>query len=147
MQRVEGYVEQLRCGSCGGEFATFVFTGDSDMMTAGLETATAPQTGDVAIGGRLPTEMRDYVAGRAQFAERISDVLGVKFKPVPLLRAQHTSAPVTGDFSAFRRSYKPPELVYGCPRCGGEARVTKRQTPTEFIAGGGSISTVGVSLA
>lgn len=147
MRRVEGHVEELRCGTCGGEFATFVFSGDSDMATAGLETATAPETGEVAIGERLPPAMRNHSAGLVQFAERISTELGRKFSPVPLIRAEQPMAPpASADFSAFRSSYKPTELVYGCPKCGGEARVMKRETVAEYVMRGGAISAVGVSL-
>lgn len=117
------------------------------MVTAGLETATAMETGEIVIGERLPAEMGDDNAGRAQFAERISAELGRKFSPVPLIRAERPVVPpATADFSAFRRSYRPPELVYACPRCGGEARVIRRETAADYVMRGGEISAVGVSL-
>lgn len=147
MRRVEGHVEQLRCGSCEGEFSTFIFSGDSDMVTAGLETATAPETGCIAIGERLPSEMQDHSGGCRQFAERVSEDLGAEFRPVPLLRVEQPTGALASDFGTFRRSYKSPERVYGCPRCGGEARVMRRETPGDFIMHGGTILSVGVSLA
>lgn len=147
VRRVKGEVLKLRCGSCGGEFATFGFASDTDMVTADLATATAPATGEVVIGERLPDEMQNDLVGLARFADRISRERQVIFRPVPLLRAEQlVSQGSVSDFKVFRRSYSLPELVYGCPRCAGEAQVTRRETASEYAMQGGVISVVGRSL-
>jgi hypothetical protein len=133
VRRIEGEIEELRCGSCGVQSATFVFTGDTDMTTMDLETATAPETGEVVIGERLGNETRE------QFAERISRERGAKFATVPLIRTEDTNEP-TSDFRVFLRAYRPPTPVFGCPKCGGEARVIRRESPAEYIARGGQIT-------
>ena len=139
MRRVEGYVQRLRCASCGGQSATFVFSGDTDTTTMDLETATAPETGEVAIGVRLPSEMQDFGFGREQFAERISRERGMKFSPVPLLRSEDVNR-ATSDFASFRRDHQPPKLIYGCPCCGGEAWAFGRaESAAEYLSHGGLI--------
>lgn len=139
MRRVAGYIQKLRCAACEGQFATFVFSGDTDIATMDLETATAVETGEVVIGERLPSEMLDYASGREKFAERMSRERGVKFRPVPLLRAEDINVS-TSDFSAFRRAYQPPKLIYGCPRCAGEAQALGSESAAEYLSRGGVIA-------
>lgn len=126
-------VQKLRCTSCEGHFATFVFAGDTDMATMDLETATAPESGEVVIGERLGSETPE------QFADRISRERGAKFASVPLIQADDANEP-SSDFRAFLDAYRSPTLVYGCPQCGGEARVVGRESPAEFKARGGELS-------
>lgn len=103
-----------------------------------LETATAVETGEVAIAARLPSEMQDYRSGHHEFAERMSSEHGKQFLAVPLIRADDTN-PATSNFSVFRRAYQPPRLIYGCPHCGGEASAVGRESPAEYIGRGGVI--------
>ena len=65
MERVEGEVQQVRCSVCGSSFPTFVFSGDTDMVTFGLEAASSVEPAFVVLGRLDEDELRaGYASGR-----------------------------------------------------------------------------------
>jgi hypothetical protein len=144
MRNVEGYVVDLRCEACAGRSSTFIFSGDTDMATAGLVAASSLDSQEIVLGELSADEWRDLPSGPDRFAKRVTADRGTVFKAVPLLRAeQNPLANSAKDFQAFRRAYQPPTLVYGCPKCGGEARVVRTESVTAYSASGGVVHLLG----
>ena len=145
MRRVEGRVLALECSGCGSTFPTFEFSGDTDMATAGLGSATAAQENAVAIGEMLVDELNDRASGLARFAERIGREAGGEFRAVVLLRAEVTSPtpPPVSNFREFRETYQPPTLIFGCPTCSRDAMITKSSSVDDYASDGGRLIVVG----
>lgn len=140
MRRVEGEVQHVQCEACSARFPTFVFSGDSDMATAGLEAATSVEPPLLVLGTLNPDELRaDYAEGRQQFADRMSRHLEQKVVALSVARWSPRSSANGISFQQFREEYQPPQPVYRCPKCGGDAAVAARQTPSAFIAQGGRL--------
>ncbi|MNY10492.1 hypothetical protein D3C86_1434760 [compost metagenome] len=149
MRRVEGEVQQVQCSTCAACFPTFVFSGDSDMVTAELEAATSVEPPFVVLGQLNADELNaKYADGRERFSNRMSERLGQHL--VVLSVARWTPAPSAKNmtFQQFQQAYRPSEPIYFCPKCGGEAAVATRQLPADFVAGGGRLElTEGIALA
>jgi hypothetical protein len=144
MRRVEGTVLTLTCSGCGSTFPTFQFSGDTDMVTAGLCSATAAHDNAVAIGEMSSDEWNDQASGLARFAERIGKGEGSEFEAIPLLHAEAApSASGAVSFAQFRHNYQAPRLIFGCPRCSQEATVTKSSTVADYVSSGGRLIVVG----
>ncbi|MDH7973416.1 hypothetical protein QH494_14595 [Sphingomonas sp. AR_OL41] len=140
MRRVEGQVLTIRCTSCSSIFPTFVFSGDTDMATAGLETATSLEPTSVALGELTADEFRaGYESGRTLFAERISRQYGADFVALSVPRWVQGPSGEGLSLEEFRKIFKPASPVYDCPRCGGEAPVISQQSPAEFLETGGQL--------
>lgn len=149
MRRVEGEVQQIRCSTCDACFPTFVFSGDSDMVTAGLEAATSVEPPFVVLGQLNADELKaEYTDGRERFSNRMSESLGQHL--VVLSVARWTPVPPPGHmtFQQYQRAYRPSEPIYVCPKCGGESAVATRQPSADFVAEGGRlVLTEGIALA
>lgn len=143
-RRIEGHVQELRCSICAATFPTFVFAGDTDMVTTGLAAATCCTGNEVALSEMEIAELRDESFGLHRFAQRISGALKREFRAIPLIRIEDRNSNLKGlSFQEFRRHYLPPLLVYSCPFCAGEAVVVGSKSPAEFAKKGGIISLVG----
>jgi len=140
MRRVNGEVLTLRCTSCLATFPTFVFSGDTDMATDGLEGATSFEPPSVALGELTAGEWREgYEAGRALFAKRVSLEQGAEFVALSVARWIEGPSGNGLSFQEFQKIYRPNAPVYRCPLCGGEAPVIARQSPSEFLGAGGRL--------
>lgn len=129
---------------CAATFPSFVFAGDTDMVTNGLAAVTCCSGNEVALSEMEPSELQDRNFGLHSFAQRISRVLHREFRAVPLIRVENRNSSLKGlSFQQFRRRYVPPRLVYSCLFCGGEAVPVGRKSPTEFANSGGLITLVG----
>lgn len=150
VRRVEGMVQRVRCNTCAAGFPTFVFSGDTDMATDGLVAVTAIDTGTLAIGAATDEEYRaGYPALRLLLAERVSRELDHRMVAIDVARYEPGLSRTAGKpFQQFRESYRPPEAIYACPVCGGEARVGEQLSPESFRRAGGQIVAVdGLNLA
>ncbi|MES2043914.1 MAG: hypothetical protein V4475_08540 [Pseudomonadota bacterium] len=144
MRQVSGETLTLRCSSCLRTFSTFVFSGDTDMATNGLEAATSFEPPSVALGELTADEWREgYDAGRALFEKRISREHGAKFVALSVKRWIEGSSGDGLSFQEFQKIYEPASPVYCCPLCGGEAPVISRLTPAEFLGTGGQLIIAG----
>jgi hypothetical protein len=149
-RRVEGMVQRVRCNTCAAGFPTFVFSGDTDMATHGLVAVTAVDTGALALGTATDEEYRaGYLVSRRLFAERVSRELDHCMVAVDVARYEpHTPQASSESFQQFREGYSPPEVIYACPVCGGDARVEEQLSPQSFRKAGGELIAVdGLSLA
>lgn len=126
MRRVEGEVQQVQCSTCAACFPTFVFSGDSDMVTAGLEAATSVEPPFVVLGQLNADELNaEYADGRERFSNRMSERLGQHL--VVLSVARWTPAPSAKNmtFQQFQQAYRLSEPIYFCREvrgrsCGGD---------------------------
>ena len=144
MRRVEGSVLTLACSGCRAAFPTFQFSGDTDMVTAGLGSATFLDGLAVAIGEMTPAEWSDRESGLVRFAKRISQAEGSAFEAVRLLRAETTPSPSASvSLAQFRRTYQAPRLIFECPRCSREATVSSSSSAAEFVSSGGRLVLLG----
>jgi hypothetical protein len=145
MRRVEGEILKLRCDACRMAFPTMEFSGDTDMATWGLASATS-SSGDVLVVGEMTADEYGvgYAAGFDRFAERVTRQQGSVFKAAHLLRSEVDQSVAQGsDFSEFRRSYFAPTLIFGCLACGGDARVVGRESGQDFQHHGGKLTVLG----
>ena len=140
MGTIEATITQLRCESCRFTSADVRFVGDTDMVTNGLATASSSKNMEVAVG-RLATDDvgKGFDAAMEDFASRVSSETGGDFRAVPIVGERGGFKPVGVAFQEFRRLYRAPEIIYRCPRCGGEAVVTREMSPAQFEAEGGMI--------
>jgi hypothetical protein len=119
------------------------------MATNGLIAVTAIGTGALALGAATNEEYRaGYVASRRLFAERVSHDLGHSYVAIDVARYEDRSPkPRPDSFERFYRSYRPPEAIYVCPACGGDALTEDQQEPDQFRRSGGQLILVdGLSL-
>lgn len=145
-RRAEGSMARLRCTSCNGTASLLVLSGDTDMATDGLGTATSCSADRVALGEMTAKEWSDHEGGPAAFASRLRSLLDAPdLRGVRLLRAVKRTLAVSGEsFAAFRESYLPNVLIYSCPCCEvGEAQIVATMSIEEFRTKGGEILTDG----
>jgi hypothetical protein len=144
VMRVEGEVLKLKCSSCEAEFPTFCFSGDTDMVTIGLESVSCLDPAGVVLGTLDQDELRVGVdQGREHFANRMSQLLGTN---LVALSVRHWIKEPSGagmSFQQARRVYRPPQPIYSCPKCFGEAQVASTHEPADFIAQGGRLELTG----
>ncbi len=141
---VEGEVLKLSCSACAAEFPSFRFAGDTHAATTGLAAATSSSGNEVALAEMLPDEFRDQDFGLVRFATRISQALERDFRAVSLIRVEDDNPNLKGlSFQDFRDRYRPLQLIFSCPRCGGEAVEKESGSSTEFVSRGGSVTLLG----
>lgn len=143
-------MQRVRCNICAAGFPTFVFSGDTDMATDGLVAVTAVDTGALVLGAATDEEYRaGYLVSRRLLAERVSRELDHFMVAVDVARYEpHASQAGSKNFQQFRESYSPPEVIYACPVCGGDARVEEQLSPENFRKAGGQLVAVdGLRLA
>lgn len=144
---VVGTVLRLRCQACGAVFPHFLFSGDEDIDTAGLCSASGCNQNEVVIVEAEPDEWNDFEgAGASAIEERLSQQFGrANLRVLRLLRVERETAPVAGlSFRDFKKGYKPPVLVYSCACCAeGESRAIEELTAGDFQRSGGQILVTG----
>jgi Domain of unknown function (DUF3601) len=133
-------VECLRCESCRREFPQVVFTGDTDMLTAGLASLTALTRSEVVLARLTAAEYNLGAAGDALFQDRIArqlsrtDLALVRVKRWETFTKKpkiiHFRFPLTKTIGVY-------ECLY-CPE--GEARPLKTLNAERFEAKGGLIT-------
>lgn len=146
VRKVEGELVRLRCKACGGTASQLVLSGDTDMATDGLGTATSCSADRVAVGEMTKEEWADGEAGLAGFEARLQAALGAPdLRVVRLLRVKKQTSATSGEsFAAFRSRYRSPTLIYSCPCCGvGEAEAVANMSVAQFRIRGGEILTDG----
>ena len=140
MRSVEGDVVTLRCEQCGTTFHHFVFSGDTDMATAGLGSLSSCLGNDVVISEMTATEWNAAESGQKAFSTRVSEALGRDLATVSL-SAEETRKPFLSRLFA-RRS--PDVAGYACACCsGGRAREVRRAAVDQFQAEGGRVTIFG----
>ena len=140
MQCIEGEVQQVRCSACSASFPTFVFSGDTDVVTFGLEAATSVEPPFVVLGRLNDDEIRAGPSdGRERFANRMGQLLGAHLVALSVAHWPKGGSSEGMTFQQFRQVYRPPEPVYHCPNCGGDAEVTARLSPADFVTQGGRL--------
>lgn len=149
MRRVEGEVELVECSACHASFPTFVFSGDTDLVTFGLAAATSVEPPFVVLGELNEDELgAGHSRGRELFAERVGRLFGIVLTALKVARWVEGPSGEGMTFQQFQQVYRPSEPVYRCPKCGEEAAVKARRTPNGFIAEGGKLElSDGLSLA
>lgn len=140
---VEGSVSILRCEAGRHSTPHLIFSGDTDMVTAGLAALSSVTRDEIVVAELEPSEFSDET-GRS-FQRRINDLLGrddLHF--ITLLRVEECAGLEALSFQAFRKAYTPPRLVFACPRCEvGEAISVKIERPSDFERSGGQITVLG----
>lgn len=149
MQRVEGEIELVECSACGASFPTFVFSGDMDSVTFGLEAATSVEPPFVVLGELNEDELSaGYSPGRELFAKRMGRLFGALLTALEVARWVEGPSGEGMTFQQFRQVYRPSEPIYRCPKCGEEATVRAKRTPAGFVSEGGRLElSDGLSLA
>jgi len=118
--RVEGTVLKLRCSKCGSTFPHFRFSGDTDMVTAGLGSATSSARSELILAKMEAAEWNEFdVDGARRFEQRLSQQLGRSdIRVLRLLRVDKQSELLRGlSFADFRKTYIPPKLYFSCACC------------------------------
>src|SRR5262245_36901593 len=133
MRRVNGDVQEMRCGGCGAVLHRFVFTADTDMETDGLCSASRCNRAEVVIAEATPEEWNAFEdGGAANLEKRLAEDLNLPDLRVLRLRRVEQRGP-----SAFARiflpsawrTYERPDLIYACPCCEeGEVRAVAECT-------------------
>lgn len=142
-RKIDGYVLRLKCSRCNHEFPHVVFSGDTDMVTMGLSSLTAPEANEVIIGELSIAEYKlGFDAGLQAFEQRISETLQrTDLRTVRLLRSEVEQPPKGISFQAFRQQYKPPRIFYSCAACMiGEATEVDKLDWQRFENAGGQIT-------
>lgn len=140
---VEGTLLRLRCQECLSEFPHYIFTGEDDLDTEGLCSASTCDTNELALFQISPQawqESRD--SHEALIRLDLESLIGRKgFRLVRLLRVEEKNNSAAGlSFQDFMKSYRQPELVFSCPCCNsGESLSIGEMTVDEFESEGGRI--------
>jgi hypothetical protein len=136
-----GHVEWLSDGV--REFPNFVFSADTDMATNGFLSLTSTSENQIFLASVNNQEYSGGEIGVAAAVERISSMLGRSdLATVSIARIEESSskAPIGADFQEFLKTYKNPVVIYkSIFKEGLEAKVLRRQEPSEFISEGGRI--------
>lgn len=142
---VDGTIVRLRCDACDSVFPHFLFSGEEDSDTAGLCSASSCGKDELVIVEAEPSEWNDLNHTDAAVGNRIAEQLQRNdLKVVRLLRVERDSGATGLSFSDFRKSYKPPILIYSCACCAnGESRAIDEVTVGDFQRAGGRIITTG----
>lgn len=140
---VEGTLLRLRCQECLSEFPHFIFSGEDDLDTEYLSSASAADTNEVALFQVSPQVWDRTDESRSLLIEtELEKALGRNdFRVVRLLRVEEKNDSAAGlSFQDFMKGYQPPVLVFSCPCCGsGESHSIGEMTIEEFEDSGGRI--------
>lgn len=144
MRKVEGTVLRLRCDVCGSSFAHFVFSGEDDLETAGLCSASSCVQDEIVITQTDAREWRDLADGDVASVERrlARELARDDLKVIAVRRVEdHANEAAGMSFAEFRKVYRPPTLIYSCACCAqGESRMVEEITVSAFREGGGRVS-------
>jgi len=146
-RQFEGDILRLRCRKCEQTSVAFEFSGDSDMVTDGLCSASGCNDTEVVVFETTSTEWNALGNGDESLAtQRLMDETkrsDLSISELHHVERKHSSERVLGVLD-FVKAYEPPVLVYRCPCCrAGDAVATDRKTATEFVAAGGTITSLG----
>ena len=143
LQTVSGTILRLRCQGCGAVFPHFQFSGERETEAGGLFSASSGQADEVFIAEATADEWKDFDgAGATRAEQRLALAQGRDdLRVIRLLRIE--SALTTGQgmsFADFKKSYRPPVMVYSCAACeAGESRVVAECSLEEFRSAGGRV--------
>lgn len=144
---VTGTVLKLHCQACKATFPHFLFSGEDDTDTAGLCSASSCDQNEVVIAEAEQAEWNDFEqAGASKIEKRLARQLARDdLRVLRLLKIEHENKSPAGlSFCDFKKTYKPPVLVYSCACCrDGESRAIDEVTPDEFQKNGGRVVITG----
>lgn len=144
---VTGTILRLCCQKCGGTFPHFLFSGEDDIETAGLCSASSCDHNEVVLVEAESAEWNDFEnTGASAIEQRLAKQLARNdLCVVHLLRIERNENVATGlNFHDFQKIYKRPVLVYSCACCAnGESRVTEEITLDDFQKSGGRVLVTG----
>jgi hypothetical protein len=144
---VSGTILELCCQACNATFPHFLFSGEDDIETAGLCSASTCKKNEVVVAEAEPTEWSTFEqAGVLEIEKRLAQQLvRDDLRVLRLLRIEREEVVGAGmSFRDFKKSHKPAVLVYSCACCrDGESRATAEKTVDEFQASGGRIVVTG----
>lgn len=147
VRKVEGTILKLRCSICGYLFHHFLFSGDEDVDTIGLCSASSCKNDNLALVEAGPNEWKDFSdSGYRSIERRLTESLDCKdFKVIRALRVDDKQKATAGlSFAEFKKIYTPPVIVYSCPCCdGGESRLVEEIAVDDFQSSGGKIILTG----
>lgn len=121
-KKIEGSILWLKCKNCSAEFPSFVFSGETDMSTAGLRTLTNLES------------KRLYI-----YEEPNTSACGSE---VELISVKEEKSVPGESFQEFQRRFheKKPCYFYKCICCAdGTASVTSRLSKDELSEKGYSL--------
>ena len=120
----------------------FVFSGDTDMATAGLGSLSSVVAHEIVLAEMDSTELTDGPA-RA-FESRINGLLGRDdLRSVKLRRVEQQDIPAGSSFQEFQKVYSPPRLIFACPRCDADATAVRTESIQGYERAGGKIRLIG----
>jgi DNA-directed RNA polymerase subunit M/transcription elongation factor TFIIS len=118
----EGEIRVCECERCGERFPDFTFVADTDMVTIGCVSLTAPGH-RVALTEQRPGE------SMVEVEERI----GAGFRSVPVRFTTSSTSKTSLSFQQLRKQYKPPVPIFSCIKCGGDSHVIRNESKEEFL--------------
>jgi hypothetical protein len=144
---VRGSVKIVQCRECNSNMALFVFESETDVDSVGMCSATKCDGLSIIVAETTLDEWKDIESGKlSKLPSRLIDNPAMNaFHILHIKRIEQSPQPPAGvPFSEFRRSYKPPAVIYSCPCCGdGDAVETQEVTLSEFEGMGGHIVALG----
>ena len=144
---VAGTILRLCCQTCKATFPHFLFSGEDDTDTAGLCSASCCDRNEVVIAEAESAEWNDFEqAGVSEIEKRLARQLGRDdLRVLRLLKIEREeSSPAGLGFRDFKKTYKPPVLVYSCACCrDGASRAIEEITVDEFQKSGGRVLVTG----
>ena len=120
----EGEISISECTKCGENFPVFIFVADTDMITTGCVALTGPSN-SIVLTMRSPEESIEVIEAKVGSSHKV-------------VRASYEKEPAkkASSFQAFLKTYKPAIPVYTCIHCGGNARLIRRETKSQFLSYG-----------
>ncbi|WP_152616222.1 hypothetical protein [Sphingomonas sp. ERG5] len=138
---IEGTISILRCEGEGHLTPYLTFSGDTDMVTAGLASLSSIILDEIVVAEMASQELDDE--GGKAFQGRINSLLARNdLRFVRLRRVEGATLAAGSSFQDFRQTYSPPRLVFACPRCGLDAATGRSATPSDYKRAGGTLTVV-----
>jgi len=139
---IEGAVSVLQCETEGHLTPHLVFSGDTDMATAGLGSLSSVVADEIVLAELDSTELTDGPADA--FESRINELLGRDdLRSVQLRRVEREDIPAGSSFQEFQKAYLPPRLIFACPRCNADATAIRTESIQGYERAGGTIRLIG----
>ena len=137
---INASVSMLLCSKVGHKVPYVTFSGDTDMVTAGLASVSSISKSEIVVGEMTPPELADKTG--LLFENRMNAELGRDdLRIARLLRIDEADIPAGLSFQEFQRGYVAPRLVFACPRCISEEAIqTERQTLADYVYAGGMLT-------
>ena len=119
-----------------------VFSGDTDMATAGLGSLSSAVADEIVLAELVSAELTDGPADA--FESRINELLGRNdLRSVQLRRVEQEDIPVGLSFQEFQKAYSPPRLIFVCPTCNADATAIRTESIQGYERAGGTIILIG----